>query len=133
MTDASPFLLSKDTLSLTVDAVIKAKGPGKWGERIKVDDKFTITVIQQPPGTPNDHHYHLENEVWYIYKGELTWQYEHHPKPVRVKAGDFVFAPANLWHHIEPVGTETTIRIAMTPTGEFHRYDRPGCKQLPKE
>ena len=133
MAIASPFLLSKDNLKVTVAEVIKAKGPGKWAERVVVGDKFTITIIQQPPGTPNDHHYHLEDEAWWIYQGELTWQYEHHPEPVRVKAGDIIFAPANLWHHIEPVGTETTIRIACSVAGEFHRYDKPGTKPLPKE
>ena len=58
-----------------------------------VGDRFGITVIQQPPGTPNDHHYHLEDESGGSIKGELTWQYEHHPEPVHVKAGDIIFAP----------------------------------------
>ena len=132
MAVASPFLLNKEKLSLTVEEVIRAKGPGKWAERVVSGDRFGITVIQQPPGTPNDHHYHLEDEVWWIYRGELTWQYEHHPEPVHVKAGDWVFAPRGLWHHIEPIGQGSTIRIAVTPAGEFHRYDREGCKPLPK-
>jgi mannose-6-phosphate isomerase-like protein (cupin superfamily) len=95
-------------------------------------DTFSVTVIHQPPGTPNDHHYHNEDEVWYIYQGELTWQYEHHPEPVRVKTGDLIFGPKGLWHHIEPVGDVDTIRIGISATGEFHRYDREGCKELPK-
>lgn len=132
MTLATPMTLSQDNLKLTVEEIKARKGGGKWAERVAATGKFNMTVIHQPPGTPNDHHYHLEDEIWYIYQGELTWQYEHHPEPVRVKAGDIVFAPKNLWHHIEPIGTEDTIRIAVTPTGEFHRYDRPGCKELPK-
>jgi hypothetical protein len=41
-----------------------------------------------------------------------------------------VFGPKHLWHHLEPVGTEPSIRIAINARGEFHRYDRPGCKPL---
>jgi mannose-6-phosphate isomerase-like protein (cupin superfamily) len=44
---------------------------------------------------------------------------------VRAKAGDFVFAPARHYHHIRPTGTGLTIRLAITPPGEFHRHDRP--------
>ena len=131
MSDAKPFSLSKDNLKATVEEIKARKGSGKWAERVVESDKFGITVIHQPPGTPNDHHYHFEDETWYIYQGELTWQYEHHPEPVHVKAGDIIFAPKNLWHHIEPVGTQDTIRIAISVTGEFHRYDKPGTKALP--
>ena len=126
-------MLNNANLKLTVEEIKARKGAGKWAERIVVSDKFTITVIHQPPGTPNDHHYHNEDEVWYIYQGELTWQYEHHPEPVHVKAGDIIFAPKELWHHIEPVGEVPSIRIACSVAGEFHRYDREGCKPLPKE
>ena len=45
-------------------------------------------------------------------------------------AGDFVFGPKHLWHHLEPVGTTPSIRVAINARGEFHRYDRPGCKPL---
>ena len=52
------------------------------------------------PGTQNDHHYHLEDEWWYIAEGELAWEMEGEPEPIHVKAGDFVFAPANHYHLI---------------------------------
>ena len=47
------------------------------------------------------------------------------------RCGDFVLGPKNRWHHLEPVGTEPSIRTAINARGEFHRYDRPGCKPLP--
>jgi mannose-6-phosphate isomerase-like protein (cupin superfamily) len=124
-------MLSQANLKATVEEIKARKGSGKWSERVAVTDRFSVTVIHQPPGTPNDHHYHNEDEVWYIYQGELTWQYEHHPEPVRVKTGDLIFGPKGLWHHIEPVGDQDTIRIGISATGEFHRYDREGCKPLP--
>ena len=31
----------------------------------------------------------------------------------------------------EPVGSETSVRIAINTRGEYHHYDRPGCRQEP--
>jgi hypothetical protein len=41
------------------------------------------------------------------------------------RAGDIVFAPAMHYHHIRPTGDRPSIRLAITPAGEFHRHDRP--------
>lgn len=39
-----------------------------------------------------------------------------------------MLAPANHYHHIKPRGSVPTIRLAVTPAGEFHRHDRaPGA------
>ena len=129
---AAGFPLDKNTLTARVAEIKKLKGPGPWSEQVVVSDEYSVTVICQPPGTPNDHHYHLHDEAWIIAEGELAWHYEHAPEPHRVKAGDIVFAPKNLWHHIEPLGDTESIRIAITPIGEFHRYDRPGTRRLEK-
>ncbi len=51
---------------------------------------------------------------------------------MKVKAGDFVFAPKNRWHHIEILGDKPAIRIAISRLGERHLYDRPGCKPVEK-
>jgi len=43
------------------------------------------------------------------------------------RAGDLVFAPARHYHHIRPTGAGPSIRLAITPPGEYHRHDRePG-------
>src|SRR5207237_6348682 len=65
-------MLSQANLKATVEEIKARKGSGKWAERVAMTDRFSVTVIHQPPGTPNDHHYHNEDEVWYIYQGELT-------------------------------------------------------------
>jgi quercetin dioxygenase-like cupin family protein len=127
---AAGFVLDRETLTARIAEIKERKGPGPWGERVVVSDEFSITVICQAPGTPNDHHYHQHDEAWIIAEGELAWHYEHAPEPHRVKAGDIVFAPKNLWHHIEVLGDTESIRVACTPAGEFHRYDRPGCRRL---
>jgi len=129
---AEGFVLNNDNLTARISEIKDRKGPPPWSERVVVTDEFALTVICQAPGTPNDHHYHLKDETWFIAEGELSWQYEHSPEPHRVKAGDIVFAPKNLWHHIEVLGDRPSIRVACTPIGEFHRYDRPGCKPLEK-
>jgi quercetin dioxygenase-like cupin family protein len=127
---AGEFILNHENLTARINAIKEQKGPPPWAERVVVSDEFSLTVICQAPGTPNDHHYHLKDEAWFIAEGELSWQYEHSPEPHRVKAGDIVFAPKNLWHHIEVLGDMPSIRVAVTPIGEYHRYDRPGTKPL---
>jgi len=127
---AGGFILNHEILTARISEIKAKKGPAPWAERVVVSDEFSLTVIGQVPGTPNDHHYHLKDEAWFIAEGELSWQYEHSTESDYVKAGDIVFAPKNLWHHIEVVGDRPSIRVAVTPIGEYHRYDRPGCKQL---
>ena len=36
-----------------------------------------------------------------------------------------VYALAMHYHHIRPTGSGPSIRLAITPPGEFHRHDRP--------
>ena len=124
------FVLNNETLTARIAEIKERKGPAPWAERIVVTDEFSLTVICQAPGHPNDHHYHLKDEAWFIAEGELAWHYEHAPEPHHVKAGDIVFAPKGLWHHIEVLGDKPSIRVACTPIGEFHRYDRPGCRKV---
>ena len=90
------------------------------------------TVIRQNPGHQNDWHYHLTPEIWYIYEGELSWTLEgQQDTPIHVKAGDFIIAPANTFHFIQVHGDQPSIRIAITPDGEFHRYDRENKPPAP--
>ena len=123
------FVLDQSTLTARIAEIKERKGPPPWAERVVVTDEFVLTVICQAPGHPNDYHYHLHDEAWFIAEGELSWQYEHATEPHYVKAGDIVFAPKNLWHHIEVVGDKPAIRVACSVKGEFHRYDRPGCRK----
>src|SRR5436309_9464716 len=84
----SSFVLSKDQLTTRIAEIKERKGPPPWAEVVVETGEFNLTVICQAPGHPNDHHYHLHDEVWFIAEGELTWQYEHAPEPHHVKAGD---------------------------------------------
>jgi len=126
---AVAYALNSELLTAQIAEIKARKGPPPWSERVVITDEFSVTVICQAPGHRNDHHYHQHDEAWVIAEGELAWHYEHAPEAHKVKAGDVVYAPKNLWHHIEVLGDAPAIRVGITPAGEFHRYDRPGCRK----
>ena len=125
-------LLEIGKLQARLDDLIARHGAPPWSEAVVLTDDIQAFLICHAPGHPNDTHYHLHDEWWVVLRGEIDWYIEDEPAPIRARAGDFVLGPKNRWHHIEPVGTEPSIRIAINARGEFHRYDRPGCKQLPQ-
>jgi mannose-6-phosphate isomerase-like protein (cupin superfamily) len=118
-------------LRARLEEIVASKGEPPWSETLVMTDDIQAFVICHPPGQPNDTHYHLHDEWWVVLRGEIDWYIEGEPGPIHARAGDFVLGPKNRWHHIEPVGSEPTIRIAINARGEYHRYDRPGCKPLP--
>jgi quercetin dioxygenase-like cupin family protein len=118
-------LLGRDTLHARIDEIKQRRGAAPWVEKLVVNDQIVGTLICQPAGHKTDRHYHLTDEWWVVLEGEIEWEIEGHAAPVRAKAGDFVFAPARHYHHIRPAGAGPSIRLAITPPGEFHRLDRP--------
>jgi len=129
MTERVPLLEVGKLLAGLAD--LKAKhGEPPWSHPVVLTDDIQAFIICHAPGHPNDTHYHFHDEWWVVLQGEIDWYIEDEPAPIHAKAGDFVLGPKNRWHHIEPVGSEPSIRIAINARGEFHRYDRPGCKPL---
>src|SRR5262245_35088399 len=106
------------------------KGEPPWSDAVVLTDDIQAFIICHAPGHPNDTHYDLHGEWWVVLQGEIDWYIEDEPAPIHARAGDFVLGPKNRWHHVEPVGSEPSIRLAINARGEFHRYDRPGCKPL---
>ena len=102
-----------------------------WAAILVSTDRYVVTVICQAPGHRNDWHYHLVEECWSIYEGELSWTLEGRTEPVRVTAGEWVFAPANTFHLIEVLGERPAIRIAISHTGEYHRHERADAPPAP--
>ena len=100
-----------------------------WSEALVLSDDIQAFVIYHPPKTLNDTHYHEHDEWWVVMRGEINWHIEGESSPINAKAGDFVLCPKLHNHHLEPVGTQPSVRIAINTRGEFHRYDRPGCRQ----
>ena len=129
---AAPVLGMEGTFKLAVEELKAIKGDAPWAHNIAANDHYRITVIRQNPGHQNDWHYHLTPEVWYIYEGELSWTLEgQQDTPIHVKAGEWIIAPANTFHFIQVHGDQPSIRIAITPASEFHRYDRENKPPAP--
>jgi len=126
MIGASNPVLGGDRLSVAIAELIQTNGDPPWSAQIVANQRFVVTVICQAPGHRNDWHYHLLDECWYIHQGSLSWSLEGHDEPFRVSAGDWMLAPANTFHLIQVHGTEPAIRIAVAPSGEYHRHDREG-------
>ena len=123
--------LNPQQLSLSIEDLKARHGEPPWSERIVVNDRYTITVICQNPGHQNDWHYHLVDECWSIYEGELSWTLEGRDEPIHVKAGDWILAPANTFHYIQVHGDKPSIRIAITYAGEYHRHERENKPPAP--
>ena len=117
-------ILDNRTLKASLAELKARHGDGAWAEEIAINDRFRVVAIHQPPGHENDWHYHLRDEVWYIAEGEQAWEFEGQAEPVYVKAGDFVYAPANTCHLIHVLGDKPAIRIAISHADEFHRHER---------
>ena len=124
-------LLELGTLQTRLDDIIASHGPGPWSETLLLSDDIQAFLIAHPPGQPNDTHYHHHDEWWVVFRGEIDWWIEGESGPIHAKAGDIVLGPKERWHHIEPVGSELTIRLAINSRGEFHHYDHPGCRKEP--
>jgi len=118
-------LLGPAALHARIEDLKRTKGAPPWSEKIVVNDQIVGTLICQPPGHPTDRHYHLVDEWWFIVEGAIDWEIENHAETIHARAGDFVFAPALHYHHIRPTGDRPSIRLAITPPGEFHRHERP--------
>jgi quercetin dioxygenase-like cupin family protein len=131
MTDKRTPALSAERISMSIEELKALHGPPPWSVPLVANDRFLVMVICQAPGHRNDWHYHLVDECWSIYEGELAWTLEGRSEPVRVKAGEWIFAPANTFHLIEVLGEQPAIRIAITPAGEYHRHERADAPPAP--
>ena len=123
--------LNPQQLTLSIEELKARRGPAPWSERIVVNDRYVVTVICQNPGHQNDWHYHVVDECWSIYEGELSWTLEGRDEPIHVKAGDWILAPANTFHYIQVHGDQPSIRIAITYAGEYHRHERENKPPAP--
>lgn len=126
MATVAGLALNPENLSISVEAVKARHGEPPWSEQIVRNDRYVVTVICQEPGHQNDWHYHVVDECWFIYEGQLSWTMEGHAEPVHVSAGDWILAPANTCHYIQVHGDAPAIRIAIAYEGEPHRHEREG-------
>ncbi len=131
MTATRQAILSMETLTARLEEIKARHGAPPWSEPLFMSDDMQAFVICQAPGHQNDTHYHEHDEWWVVMRGEINWHIEGQAEPIRARAGDFVLCPKFHNHHLEPVGREPSVRVAINTRGEFHRYDRPGCRSKP--
>ena len=131
MTDGDALALSPERLKLGIEEMKTRHGAPPWEATLVRNDRFVVTVICQAPGHANDWHYHLSDECWSVYEGELSWTLEGQVEPVHVKAGEWILAPANAFHLIQVHGNRPAIRIAITEAGEYHRHERADAPPAP--
>lgn len=102
--------------------IVKSKGTPPWSVELVLDERNRANLICQLPGQSNKPHSHPDfDEWWAILQGELIWEVGNFP-PIHAKAGDIVFAPAGPVHGIKTVGTQPSLRLAVTPPRPVHIY-----------
>jgi len=131
MPDEHSPTLNADRLAVGIAELKARHGPPPWAAILVQTDRYVVTVICQAPGHPNDWHFHLSDECWSVYEGQLSWTLEGQAEPIRISAGEWILAPANTFHLIEVLGDRPAIRIAITYTGEYHRHERADAPPAP--
>ena len=110
-------------LHTTVESMLARFGPPMWTEPAVLDERNRAGFIHYGPGMSSNPHWHPGlDEWWTVLKGELRWQIGVGRPPIEARQGDVVFVPEGLKHGITSIGSETTVRLAVTPTDMPHIY-----------
>ena len=118
-------VLSPTLMSTSLEEIKQRNGEPPWHDRVIISNEFVVTAICQPAGHKGDRHYHFKDECWFVAEGEIIWNMGDGQR-IHAKVGDFILAPKNTWHLIEPTGDGPSIRVAVSVTGEPHRHDPQG-------
>ncbi|MEC7116238.1 MAG: cupin domain-containing protein [Actinomycetota bacterium] len=80
---------------------------------------LTAGFAEIPPHahTPARGHAHDQNEIYFIYQGE--GEFHSHAENTLVKAGDTIFIPGGIEHHITNTGTTTLKLFYVFDTDSF--------------
>jgi quercetin dioxygenase-like cupin family protein len=109
--------------TVSLESLRKDLGMGSWAVRIAYNERFGGVIIQQQPGEGNRKHYHPEaDENWVIMDGEWEWWIDGQGTQ-KVKTGDIIVVPSNVWHHIKCVGNTPGVRYAITQPDVNHVYE----------
>ncbi len=108
------------------DVVAKA-GPPPWSVRLIADERNLVTLIANPPGTGNRPHWHRDfDEWWVILAGRLRWEFTG-GAVVEATKDELVWVPRGTVHHIQNVGDEMSLRMAIAMPPAVHYYSP--CEQ----
>ncbi len=111
---------STEPQHIRVSDVVARHGEPPWHEWLFTDGRNDVVLICDAPGREHDAHSHPNfNEWWIVLQGEIIWEIGDYP-PVRARAGDVVICPRRLRHSINTVGTEASLRLAVSKPGSNH-------------
>ena len=112
-----------------LEEIKKEMGPPPWSRAVVAADHVRGIVIYQDSGQINDRHCHNYDEWWVVLEGEIDWVIEgREDRPVKAKAGDFVYVPALTFHHIFPTGGRPSVRLGIALPGHGHLHEKPDRK-----
>lgn len=121
-------VLSATLNQISVDDIKKQLGAPPSSCQVVLADHVVAVFIWQESGQVNDNHCHDYDEWWMVLEGEIDWVIEGRDEPVQAKAGDFVYVPAQTFHHIFPKGGKPSIRLGVALPGHGHLHEKPERK-----
>ncbi len=107
--------------------VVAQMGPPPWSVRLIQDERNLVTLIANAPGTGNRPHWHKDfDEWWVILAGRLRWELTG-GAVIEATKDDLVWVPRGTVHHIQNVGDDLSLRMAVAMPPAVH-YAEP-CEQ----
>ena len=116
--------------TISLEEIKAQKGPAPWVHTVVLADHLAANLIYQNAGQENDNHCHNYDEWWIVLEGEIDWVIEGRDEPVQARAGDFVYGPAQTFHHIFPKGDGPSARLGVALPGQGHLHERPDKKAI---
>ena len=116
--------------TISLEEIKAQKGAAPWVHTVVLADHLAANLIYQNAGQENDNHCHNYDEWWIVLEGEIDWVIEGRDEPVQAKTGDFVYVPAQTFHHIFPKGDKPSVRLGIALPGQGHLHQRPNTKAL---
>ena len=116
-----------NVLHTRIQDVVEQMGPPPWSRRIIADERNLVTLIATPPSKGNRPHWHKDfDEWWVVMGGRLRWELTG-GHVIEAQTGDIVWVPRGTVHHIQTIGDELSLRLAVAMPPATH-YFSP-CEQ----
>ncbi len=107
--------------------VMERMGPPPWSVRLIQDERNLVTLIATPPGRGNRPHWHKDfDEWWVVMGGRLRWELTG-GHVIEAQTGDIVWVPRGTVHHIQTIGDELSLRLAVAMPPATHYFS--SCEQ----
>jgi mannose-6-phosphate isomerase-like protein (cupin superfamily) len=116
-----------NVLHTRIADVVGQMGAPPWSRRIIADERQLVTLIASPPGGGNRPHWHREfDEWWVVLAGRLQWELTG-GIVVQAAKDDIVWVPRGAVHHIQNVGDDLSLRLAVAMPPAQHYFS--DCEQ----